>query len=267
MRRCRECRSVYASAVPDTAVEDYAGYYHEGNLVVPEIVHRRLGEVVRSFDSYRLSNRWLDVGCGAGALLEAAAGEGWDAEGTEVASAAVARLAARGLTVYEGELDALPLRAGDYDVVSLVEVLEHVADPTALMATAARLLRPGGVAYITTPHARGLSGRALGLRWTLVSPPEHLQLFSRPGLRALALRAGLEERAARTDGVNPYELLSALRRSEPAAGSERVQHAYALNTTLQRRWAGRLARRIVNEVLNVTRLGDGLKYVAVRPQA
>ena len=40
------------------------------------------------------------------------------------------------------------------------------------------MLRPGGLFWTTTPHARGLSARVLGLKWRCIWPPEHLQLFS-----------------------------------------------------------------------------------------
>jgi SAM-dependent methyltransferase len=268
IRRCRECRSLYVSAIPESVADDYAGYYHEGNLEVPEIVHRRLAEIVGGFAGFRQTNRWLDVGCGAGVLLQAAAAAGWEAHGTEVAPEAVERLRARGFTVMAGELEDLTLPADAYDVISVVEVLEHVADAAALMRRVAVLLRPGGVAFITTPHARGISSRLLGVRWSLVGPPEHLQLFSRAGLRALAQRAGLVEHSARTEGVNPYELLSAVRRSgKTIGGSQRVHAAYELNAALHRRRVGVLARRAVNGVLSATGLGDGIKYEALKPYA
>jgi 2-polyprenyl-3-methyl-5-hydroxy-6-metoxy-1,4-benzoquinol methylase len=60
----------------------------------------------------------------------------------------------------------------------MVEVLEHAREPRTLIRAARQLLRPGGSFYVTTPHARGLSERLLGMKWSVVSPPEHLQLFS-----------------------------------------------------------------------------------------
>jgi SAM-dependent methyltransferase len=265
VRRCRECGSLYAATARTAGSREYESYYHDANLEVPPVVHRRLAKIVDGFGRFRETNRWLDVGCGAGALLDAAAKAGWEAEGTEVASAAVERLAARGRTVFAGDLEELRLPEGGYDVVSLVEVLEHLPDPLSVVRRTAVLLRPGGVAYVTTPHARGMSARALGLRWSLVAPPEHLQLFSRRGLRALFSRAGLMVDRCRTEGLNPYELRAALLCQQAATGLQRVEASYQLNTALHSRRGGLLARGAVNAALNATRLGDSLKCAAVKP--
>ncbi len=46
-----------------------------------------------------------------------------------------------------------------FDVITAAELVEHLCDPQALLHEVARILRPGGLFWMTTPHARGLSGR------------------------------------------------------------------------------------------------------------
>ena len=267
LRVCARCRSVFTGELPkrDLAA-DYDHYYHAANLEVASLVHRRLDELVAALEPYRLENRWLDVGCGAGALVEAAARAGWRVQGTEVAPQPVDRLRSRGFDVLRGRVQDLQLPEAAYDVVTLLEVLEHVSDPRALIASAAGLLRPGGVLYLTTPHARGVSARVLGLGWSVVGPPEHLQLLSVGGVRAMANASGLVEESVQTHAVNPHELLGALRRRRGAAGgTERVQSSCALNEALHRRRSGVWLKQVVNALLDATRLGDALKYRAARP--
>src|SRR5260221_8264701 len=85
--RCAACATVFTDRLPEPAESlDYDGYYHEGNLEVPPFVHQRLDELVATFEPRRRANRWLDVGCGAGALMEAARSRGWEVVGTEVAA-------------------------------------------------------------------------------------------------------------------------------------------------------------------------------------
>jgi 2-polyprenyl-3-methyl-5-hydroxy-6-metoxy-1,4-benzoquinol methylase len=178
MQSCRLCGTVFTARLPSsTESKDYEGYYHEENLKIPAFVHRRLEELVSDFDEDRQLNRWLDVGCGAGTLLEAARGRGWEVIGTEVAERAAQALRPKGFDVRSGELGQLELPEAEFDVVSMLEVIEHVPDVSALLAASRRLLRPGGALYVTTPHGRGISARLLGTKWSVVCPPEHLQLF------------------------------------------------------------------------------------------
>lgn len=267
MRSCDACGTLFTARVPAAEeAHDYGGYYHAGNLEVPAFVHERLAAIVASFGDVRQRNRWLDVGSGAGALLRAARDQGWDAVGTEVADAPALAARAAGLEVLVGDLRDLDLPEAAYDVVSVVEVVEHVTDPHGLLAAATPLLRPGGVLYLTTPHGRGISARLLGARWSAVAPPEHLQLLSVRGLRALLSAVGLEERELRTHAVNPHELLAAARRrGHEVGGAARVETGYRLNEALSSRGTGVLVKRVANASLSTLRLGDSIKLVAARP--
>jgi hypothetical protein len=151
-------------------------------------------------------------------------------------------------------------------VVSMVEVVEHVPDPRGLIAQALPLLRPGGTLYVTTPHGRGISARLLRSGWSVVAPPEHLQLFSVPGLRRATAAAGLTVARARTQAVNPAELLAALRRGGPQLDpGSRVDSGYRLNEALSANARGAAVKRLVNFVLSSTRLGDSIRLLARRP--
>src|SRR5215210_4221966 len=130
MRDCRRCRTVFTSRLPRSGQgHEYASYYHAANLEVPGFVERRLEELVSAFRDDRRLNRWLDVGCGAVPLMQAARAQGWNVVGTELSPPAVAALGGRGLDVRLGELEELDLPDHGFDVVSMIEVLEHVPDP------------------------------------------------------------------------------------------------------------------------------------------
>ena len=272
MQSCHSCGTVFTARLPTAAEStNYALYYHDANLEVPPFVRRRLAQLVSAFDADRRLNRWLDVGCGAGTLMEAARGRGWEVTGTEVAERAAAAMRDKGFDVRSGELEQLDLPEASFDVVSSMEVVEHVPDVNALLGESRRLLRPGGALYLTTPHGRGISARLLGMGWSVVDPPEHLQLLSTPGLRAALAHSGLAVRSLRTEAVNPTELLRSMRqrgRGTPPRAMRpgaRVESAYRLNESLSSNRAGAAAKRAANAVLSATRLGDTLKLVAERP--
>lgn len=262
------CGTLFTAELPAATDEkDYEAFYAGGRSVpIPDFVLGRLGEIVASFERYRSLNRWLDLGCGAGTLLQAAVDGGWQAIGTEVAPAAVQAARAAGLDVRLGETGDLDLRSAGFDVVSMVEVIEHVHDPHALLGEAARMVRPGGALYLTTPHGRGISARLLRTRWSVVTPPDHLQLLSIHGLRAALDDAGLVVRSVSTHGLNPYELVAGLRHGRARTQTHsNTETSYRLNESLSTRRSGVIVKRAVNGALTAVRLGDTLKVVAERP--
>ena len=109
--------------------------------------------------------RVLDMGCGAGLLAEPLARMGGSVTGVDAAveNIAVARdhAAQSGLVIdyRAGEIDAV---AGEqFDLITCLEVVEHVADPANFVAGLASLLAPGGLLILSTPNRTTLSKIAL----------------------------------------------------------------------------------------------------------
>jgi 2-polyprenyl-6-hydroxyphenyl methylase / 3-demethylubiquinone-9 3-methyltransferase len=109
--------------------------------------------------------RVLDMGCGAGLLAEPLARMGGSVTGVDAASEniAVARdhAAQSGLAIdyRAGEIDVV---AGErFDLITCLEVVEHVADPASFIAGLATLLAPGGLLILSTPNRTTLSKIAL----------------------------------------------------------------------------------------------------------
>ena len=92
---------------------------------------------------------------------------------------------------------------GQFDVVLLSQVLEHMLDPGQTAAYVARLLKPSGIAMIGVPQFRSWVSLVLGKRDRFVSPPEHLNYFTRKGLTELFAREGLSLCCMRT--VSPVD--------------------------------------------------------------
>ncbi|MEW6039558.1 MAG: bifunctional 2-polyprenyl-6-hydroxyphenol methylase/3-demethylubiquinol 3-O-methyltransferase UbiG [Pseudomonadota bacterium] len=99
----------------------------------------------------------VDVGCGGGILTEALAKAGADALGIdlseELLSAAETHARESGLTVAYRQISAEALaesQAGEFDLVTCMEMLEHVPEPASVVAACARLVKPGGTVFFST---------------------------------------------------------------------------------------------------------------------
>jgi 2-polyprenyl-6-hydroxyphenyl methylase/3-demethylubiquinone-9 3-methyltransferase len=142
----------------------------------------------------------LDVGCGAGLLSEAlsrlgAAVTGLDAT-PEVIAVAREHSAAMGLAIDYRAGDVQDLE-GQFDLVTCMEVIEHVADPAAFVNALARRLAPDGLLIMSTPNATGWSklmmitiGEGLG---RIPRGTHDFNKFIAPGrLKVLLAEAGLQ---------------------------------------------------------------------------
>lgn len=98
----------------------------------------------------------LDVGCGDGGFLELAQRAGWSGVGFDYEKRMIALGRARGVEVHAEEFEAFcrSRAAGEFDAVTLFDVLEHTPEPLALLALVAPLVKAGGHLALTLPNAR-----------------------------------------------------------------------------------------------------------------
>ena len=147
----------------------------------------------------------LDVGCGAGLLSEALAGEGARVTATDLAPelikvAKLHRLESKVEVEYllQSVESLAEQRPGSFDAITCMEMLEHVPDPSAIIAACATLLKPGGKLFLSTlnrtPAAFALA--IVGAEYVAGLLPKgthHYQDFIKPAELASWLRdAGLQ---------------------------------------------------------------------------
>lgn len=188
--------------------------------------------------------RVADVGCGGGLLAEGMARRGARVVGIDLApeALAVARLHAQESAVdveyrqcaVESLAESEPAA---FDLVTCLEMLEHVPDPAAVVAAIARLVRPGGHAVFSTinRNARSFALAILGAEYLLRLLPmgthRYARLIRPSELARWARAAGLEledlaglaydpfRRRARLSGDVSVNYLAHFRRPMPAAGA------------------------------------------------
>ena len=211
---CRDCASVTALPRPQAAdviaLHDSAEYFDHPYFAQRRIdtararvrcaaIGQKLGPAaVASIQGAK----HLDIGCDTGGLLEAAAELfGTRPVGIDVAARAVRLARHAGIEAHQSDLAGVPQLRG-FTLVTIVDVLEHVADPMSFMRDVESRIEPGGWCYIETPNIASFIyqvGRVLttitGGRPAWICQrlflPEHVQYLSADGLERLAAAARL----------------------------------------------------------------------------
>src|SRR5262249_34423073 len=235
LMECRGCGNVSARLGSDQRARSgiYEHYYRDGSFETPPVTATSLERLVISFRRFRFTGRLIDIGFGEGALLNAAERRGWICHGTEIDLRALEYGRQRGWVVAGDTAGDERFPKHGFDVVTMIELLEHVQDPERFLRAAFDLLRPGGILYLTTPNAQSLNYCLLGLQWSVFCPPDHLTIWTTRGFRAALGRAGFRCRRIRREGLNPCEIVAHLKRiNHIAAPINRQQAAVKLNATL-----------------------------------
>lgn len=133
----------------------------------------------------------LDVGAYIGIFVEVALANGWQACGVEPSAWGAGVAQTNGLPVYHGTLDHAGLQSRSFDVITMWDVIEHLADPSGELAKAYRLLRPGGWIVVHTMDVSSLIARLMGPRWPWLMDM-HVQYFSQRTMAEMLRQNGFE---------------------------------------------------------------------------
>ncbi|HEX7300717.1 MAG TPA: class I SAM-dependent methyltransferase [Solirubrobacteraceae bacterium] len=146
--------------------------------------------------------KMLDVGCGSGWLAE----HFDDYTGVDGSTDAVREATEKGRNVTLADVDEpLPFADGTFDGAILKDLLEHVADPVAVVREMARVLRPGGLVFASSPDAQ---------RWVW-DDYTHRRPFTRKAFRLLFADAGYRVERLGYESVMPgTSIVSGLTRAK-----------------------------------------------------
>lgn len=221
--RCADCETVYQDPAPTAASLDayYAGAYGDPAHraldnrahadIATEFVHglRACEQILDRIAEYRQPPaRMLDVGCGTGGVLLEAATRGWAVMGLEPSAPLAAFCRSLGLPVMEQSFTGAEIPGPPFDVILMMEFLEHVRDPGAALRRAREFAAADAVIYITAPNADSPAARVLGQNWVGWKPPLHLQFFNLYSIQTLLIRSGWKPLHASSGGGYPGQVLA-----------------------------------------------------------
>ena len=201
MYRCGQCRTAFVHPVPDDAAlkafyDDFhrsasqGGWYDEMEGRMQDDFPAKLDIVNRSAGNRPM--RILDVGCGKGFFVKACADAGHQAVGVDLSETGVAYAREKlGVEAIVGALADLKPGLGQFDAVTFWATIEHLSDPVAMLRDIRDLLKPGGKLFCDTGIGDDWLDRLLPGRVQWYDPPQHLFVFSAPGMHKAMERAGL----------------------------------------------------------------------------
>jgi glycosyltransferase involved in cell wall biosynthesis/2-polyprenyl-3-methyl-5-hydroxy-6-metoxy-1,4-benzoquinol methylase len=190
--QCRRCGMV--SSVPRVSDEEIRGMYRDvvdETYLAEEGARRELFEwVLQSAEGHVTGARLLEIGASVGLLLEVARRRGWQPRGIEPSAWAVELGRERyGVELGQGTAEDLSELDASADVVVMLDVLEHLADPLGTLRRVRPVLDDTGLLVLSTVNLSGLHARLRQDAWPWFIR-SHLHYFSPETLHATLTLAG-----------------------------------------------------------------------------
>jgi len=197
---CKKCGFIFADTESVRAIEPlYAGLVDPDYQESTASRRRAFSRIVARLRSLRPQARTLlDIGAGVGTLCMEANNAGFLTEGIEPSTWAVAEASKNGIKLHEGYFPHPAVAEKKFDVVTVLDVIEHVSYPVELLKSCRKCLEQGGLLVVVTPDVRSVVARVLGRRWWHFRFA-HIGYFSRGTMRAALGAAGFT-----VERVQPY---------------------------------------------------------------
>jgi len=194
--QCRHCGHIYSNPrwSAGQLIEAYIAVEDETYLAEQVGREQTFARHLAALERYTGAGQnrpLLDVGAYVGVFVKVALAAGWQATGVEPSRWAIQTARQSGLPLIEGTLEAEALRDQRFDVVTMWDVIEHMPDPAAELASAFQLLNPGGVLAVHTMDIASPTARLMGRRWPWLMDM-HVHYFSRRSLEKFLQKAGFE---------------------------------------------------------------------------
>ena len=229
--QCTSCDFVFTQAIP--IPEDMGPYYKSEEYIshsdtqkglVNKLYHSvrniMLGRKYRLIKRLSSGNKLLDIGCGTGYFPYFMKTKGFDASGMEL-DADARKFAAENFNLSVEEPDVLLSKdkSGNYDVITLWHVLEHLHDAKKYLKWIFNSLKKDGVLIIALPNMDSFDAGHFKHHWAAYDVPRHLWHFTPKSLKTYLSQFGFELKQVKRLPFDAYynSLLSAKYRNNKRA--------------------------------------------------
>ena len=199
--KCNACGLVYTNPRPQIAVISQV----YGDVVDKEYGEEGSGRSINAIfcldkiKKFKSSGRLLDIGCATGYFLNAAR-LNYDVHGVELSKWAVEYAKNNlKLSVDCGNLLQMHYDEDSFDVITMIDFIEHVSDPKEILREVYRILKKDGIVYIVTPSIKSLSASVFRSKWWGLRAA-HIYYFSPRTLKKMLYETGFEARFMQSFG-------------------------------------------------------------------
>ena len=191
---CPACSHVWLGNPPTP--EEWSRYYdptfHSSVAHAGETSPNRWRFHMRVISRYKAGGSVLDIGCSSGAFLGHLKGGPWKLHGIEAGQIAAETARARtGAEVFAGDVLEANLRPDEFDVITCMDVLEHLYEPREVLRNIHKWLKPDGIFYVFVPNIMSWEARIFRSYWYGLYLPRHVHHYSTRSLAELATSVGL----------------------------------------------------------------------------
>lgn len=163
LSQCKHCNFIQSTNLTDVLAfyENLEDPSYEANRKERLLQARK---IVHTIKKHKASGRLLDIGAGSGILVEEAIKGGFDASGIEPSSWLQKKATEHSLPVVLGTFPNADC-TGPYDVITIIDVIEHVNNPLHLLQEAHKALAPDGIIIVVTPNVGSIVASMLRFKW------------------------------------------------------------------------------------------------------
>ena len=239
IERCTRCGLAFTTPQPERMDRFYPCEYRRfGRIawrVLQFLYNRRVCAWARTLGAPGVA---LEIGSGAGWMLRALKHRGWKVIGNERSvQRSVATLAKEGFPIFVGGIDAVR-PVPQFDLIILIQVLEHLADPLAVLQHCARLLTSGGTLVVAVPNLDSWQARICGAFWFHLDVPRHLFHFTPSSLSQALEMVGLQVRTIEYSSPehDPYGWIQSIQNWMGFRHNQLTRMLMGIDTWGTRRW-------------------------------
>lgn len=189
LKKCRQCGFIQCTDLHEVIryYEDLEDQEYEKTRKERKLQEERL---VRYLGKYKKEGSLLDIGAGSGIMVEAALDKGYKAEGVEPSRWLQKNAAKLSLPVHQG-IFPHPKILGPYDIITFVDVIEHITHPADMLREIHHALGSEGIFVVVTPDVDSFAARLLKYKWWHYRFA-HIGYFNRNTLKMLLEKTGFE---------------------------------------------------------------------------